>query len=124
MGGDRGLRGRKGKGEGVPRVSRGSRRATKKRENNEKEHYLPRKPGTLEGYQLVRDHEASSTPDITNVTHMVPAAETLVSKIHTDPEPPQPLEEQMDCIEPTLTHAALAMPKHGRLNSIPLSPPK
>ena len=64
------------------------------------------------------------TPDVTNVTHMVPAAETLASKVHLDPEPSQPLEEQMDGIEPTLTHAAFATPKRGRSNSIQPSPPK
>jgi hypothetical protein len=53
----------------------------------------------------------------------LPAAETLELKIHPDLEPPQPLGERMDGIEPTLTHTAITTPKCSHSNSIQPSPP-
>jgi len=72
------------------------------------------------------------TADVANATPMaseaegnsnLPAAETLQSKIHPDLEPPQPLGERMDGIEPTLTHTAITSLKCSPSNSIQPSPP-
>ena len=67
---------------------------------------------------------AHATPMASEGNHNIPVAMTLPSQISPDQHLSQPLEEGMDGIEPTLTHAAITTPKHDCSNSIqPSSPP-